>query len=234
MSIGGDATAETSLLGIGLLGRELGLDAHNRIENDASLTRNDFFLANGDNHSFNATLFQMMTSTVSTTSSSSSPIYDRTGLSLFRSQRWAQSQRDNPDFFYGPIGFGLYAAAGFVYELFANGSEAGVGADKETLLSFFGAVPIPGEEGYTVQPERFPPNWYTRTNAYTIPELAAEAVAMYLENPVLFGGNTAEGVFDVVDSDDGLISGGMLKAGISEDEVACLLYQVIATQAIPV
>jgi hypothetical protein len=36
-----------------LTGSESGLGGHNKCESDTSLTRNDFFLANGDNLSFN-------------------------------------------------------------------------------------------------------------------------------------------------------------------------------------
>jgi hypothetical protein len=90
VSIGGDATAWTSPTG-GALGKEGGLITHDtcvsrlefqpgflteracRFEGDTSLTRNDYYLANGDNHSFNGTLFQSMIDTASSTSSPSAP-----------------------------------------------------------------------------------------------------------------------------------------------------------------
>lgn len=43
-----------------LTGSEPGLDGHNKFESDTSLTRNDFFLADGDSLSFNGTLFGMI------------------------------------------------------------------------------------------------------------------------------------------------------------------------------
>lgn len=72
LSIGGDATSQTAFLG-GLLGDEGGLNTHNTyvtfsvsacpfsycqssFEVDASLSRNDYYLADGDNHSFNTTV----------------------------------------------------------------------------------------------------------------------------------------------------------------------------------
>jgi len=55
LSIGCDATSRTATLPI--LGTQPGLDGHNKFEADSSLTRNDFFLADGDNYSFNGTLF---------------------------------------------------------------------------------------------------------------------------------------------------------------------------------
>jgi hypothetical protein len=90
LSIGGDATAKTSSDG-GASGKEGGLDTHDtsvatvprtynhttdydyRFEGDTSLTRNDYYLANGDDHTFNGTLFQYMTTTAGTTSSPSAP-----------------------------------------------------------------------------------------------------------------------------------------------------------------
>jgi hypothetical protein len=44
-----------------------------RFESDTSLTRNDYYLANGDDHSFNGTLFKMMTATAASTSSAAAP-----------------------------------------------------------------------------------------------------------------------------------------------------------------
>jgi hypothetical protein len=44
-----------------------------RFESDASLTRNDYYLANGNDHSFNGTLFKMMTDTAASTSSAAAP-----------------------------------------------------------------------------------------------------------------------------------------------------------------
>lgn len=55
LSIGCDATNRTSALP--LTGNQGGLNKHNTFEADTSLTRNDYFLANGDDFSFNGTLF---------------------------------------------------------------------------------------------------------------------------------------------------------------------------------
>ena len=53
---------------------------------------------------------------------------------------------------------------------------------------------------------------------------------MYLENPVLFGGNTADGSFDTLDF--GAIQDGQIPADIDPAVTACLLYQ-LATQSVP-
>ena len=56
LSIGCDATTRTSF-SPALTGSEPGLDGHNKFEADTSLTRDDYFLGDGDNFSFNGTLF---------------------------------------------------------------------------------------------------------------------------------------------------------------------------------
>jgi hypothetical protein len=56
LSIGCDATSRTSF-NPALTGSEPGLDGHNKFEADTSLTRDDYFLGDGDNFSFNGTLF---------------------------------------------------------------------------------------------------------------------------------------------------------------------------------
>lgn len=56
LSIGCDATSRTAGPLGAALGDELGLDGHNHFESDTSLTRNDYFLDNGDNYSWNATV----------------------------------------------------------------------------------------------------------------------------------------------------------------------------------
>lgn len=60
LSLGCDATSRTATPG---LGPEGGLSTHNKFEGDTSLTRNDFYLANGDNFRFNRTLYNMMSQT---------------------------------------------------------------------------------------------------------------------------------------------------------------------------
>ena len=88
LSIGCDATTRTSVNPT-LTGNEPGLDGHNKFEADTSLTRDDYFLGDGDNFDFNGTLFGMMANTTNN-------VFDFDGLALFRFQRYQQSRRDNP------------------------------------------------------------------------------------------------------------------------------------------
>lgn len=103
-------------------------------------------------------------------------------------------------------------------------------------MSFFGAVePAPGEFAFGSQPERFPDNWVNREEPYTILEIAGEILAQYLAFPVLFGGNVGPDNFDALGS-FGIIANGQLGGNgttVSTNDVACLLFQVVATEAVP-
>ena len=54
LPIGCDANSRTS--SGNPLSDELGLDGHNHFEADASLTRDDYFLGNGDDYTWNSTV----------------------------------------------------------------------------------------------------------------------------------------------------------------------------------
>ncbi|MCJ1387504.1 hypothetical protein MMC18_000347 [Xylographa bjoerkii] len=219
LSIGCDATSRTSATG-DLLGDELGLDGHNKFESDTSLTRDDYFLT-GDDHTFNGTLFGYMDATCQGN-------FNRNGLALYRSQRYAQSKAENGNFYYGPKSLLLYGAASFLYELFPSLGNAG-SPNLATISSFFGAV-SDGKGGWSHVPEQIPANWYNRVSAYTNTEVTNEIVAQYLEYPVLFGGNAGRGNFDALGTFGTAISGGKLTGNAAA--VNCLLYQ-FATENVP-
>ena len=203
-----------------MTGSEPGLDGHNKFEADTSLTRNDYFTHDGDNFSFNGTLFGMMDDTCNSN-------FDRSGLSLYRKQRWEQSVKENPNFYFGPLSLLLYGAASFLYELMpTNGGPP----DLKTISSFFGAKQNGDGTWSFNNMERIPPNWYARATPYTNNDVTREIVAMYLENPVLFGGNTADGSFDTINF--GAIKNGSIESSISAKDTSCLLYQ-LATQSVP-
>lgn len=131
-----------------------------KFEADTSLTRNGYFLANGDDYTFNKTLFGMMQATCKGN-------FNRDNLTLYRSQRYAQSKADNGNFYFGPKSLLLYGAASFLYELFPSFGPAG-NPDVATISSFFGAS-SDGNGGYTFNhQDKIPPNWYNRRAPYTI------------------------------------------------------------------
>lgn len=219
LSIGCDATSRTSSTG----GEELGLDGHNKFEGDTSLSRNDYFLANGDDFHMNATLFQMM-------SESTGGLFNEPNLAKYRYQRYQQSLAENGQFYFGPKSLLLYGAASFLYELFPSLGNAGT-PDQATQNSFFGATPN-GDGTYTFNnKEQIPANWYSRATPYTIPLVALEIFKQYNQYPVAFGGNTgAPNTFiGLQPTPPFLTSSG--KIG-SAQGVECLLYQ-IATEDMP-
>lgn len=221
LSIGCDATTRTSF-NPALTGSEPGLDGHNKFEADTSLTRNDYFTHNGDNFSFNGTLFGMMQKTCNGN-------FNRDNLAKYRKQRYDQSLAENQNFYFGPLSLLLFGASSFLYELMPSGTR-GYQPDLETISSFFGAKDN-GDGTYSFNnQEKIPDNWTNRVAPYTNELVTAEILAQYLEYPVLFGGNTASGSFDAINF--GSIQNGKISASISAKDTSCLLYQ-LATQSVP-
>ena len=87
----------------------------------------------------------------------------------------------------------------------------GYAPDYSTIYSFF-------------VEEKLPENWTNRVTPYTNNDVTREILAMYLENPVLFGGNTDDGKFLAVNF--GAIKDGKIDAGLDAKDTACLLYQL--------
>lgn len=205
-----------------LTGSEPGLDGHNKFESDSSLTRNDFFTHNGDDFSFNGTLFGMMQNTANGN-------FDRSAMAKVRKDRYEASKVENPNFYFGPLALLLYGASSFLYELMPNGNH-GYRPDLETISSFFGAQQNRDGTWSFNNREKIPDNWTNRIEPYTNNDVTNEILAQYLLYPVLFGGNTADGSFDALNY--GAIVDGQISKDISATNTACLLYQ-LATQSVP-
>ncbi|KAL5120484.1 hypothetical protein ACEQ8H_001502 [Pleosporales sp. CAS-2024a] len=217
LSIGCDATSRTAL--VPLLGRQPGLDGHNKFEGDTSLTRTDYFLNNGDDYSFNGSLFAEMKSFADTVSGG---LFDRNAIAAYRSKRYDESLATNGNFFFGPLSLLLYGAASFLYELFPSYGDAGT-PDLATMKSFFG--------GWAHVGERIPANWFSRVDAYTNNDVTNEILALYLKAPKLFGGNIGVNNFDALGS-FGDIQNGKLPNDATAGDILCLLYQ-LGTMAVP-
>ncbi|KAK4498625.1 hypothetical protein PRZ48_009135 [Zasmidium cellare] len=220
LSIGCDATSRTSLTG-GLLADELGLNGHNHFEADTSLTRNDYFLAPepGNNFKYNNTLFTMMMQTCNGNCNLQT-------LGEYRYQRYLQSRADNGNFFFGPGSLLLYGAATFLYELFPSAESTGSG-DEATMMSFFGANKDANGNYYQNSGERIPPNWRARTDPYDGLKVGAQIIAMYLERPVLFGGNVGPGNFDALNFSSYITNGTLNQQ--TPSYALCLIYQTITS-----
>lgn len=222
LSIGCDATTRTSFNPT-LTGSEPGLDGHNKFEADSSLTRDDYFLGNGDNFSFNTTKFARMVK-------STGGNFGRDQMAEYRYQRYQESLADNPEFYFGPLSLLLFGASSFVYELMPNGNH-NYAPDLETISSFFGAKENSDGSWSSTGGEMIPANWTNRVSPFTNQDVTEEILAQYLEHPVLFGGKTSDGSFDAI-PDFGSIKNGKISPTISATNTACLLYQ-LSTQSVP-
>jgi hypothetical protein len=154
-------------------------------------------------------------------------LYNRDNLAKCRYQRYQQSLQDNPNFYFGPLSLLLFGASSFLYELMPSGPD--YIPDEPTISSFFGAEKL-ADGTYTFNhAEQIPANWTNRVNPYTNEDITAEILAQYLEYPVLSGGATGNGGFDLINF--GNIKNGTLVAPPGTATV-CLLYQ-LATQSVP-
>ncbi|KAF2200873.1 Cloroperoxidase [Delitschia confertaspora ATCC 74209] len=217
LSIGCDATTRTSW-NPSITGSEPGLDGHNKFESDASLTRNDYFTANGDNFSLNTTLFKMFAETTG-------GLFDFDGVADWKYLSYVRSRTENPDFFFGPIAIFHHGAASFIYELFPNGNDGYV-PTLENTATWYGAKKN-RDGSYESVPERIPDNWVNREDPYSILEIAGQILKMYAKHPVGFGGNV-NGNFVGLDFSP-YIKGGEVSLTKPED-VACFLYQLLTAR----
>jgi len=212
-SIGCDATSRTSSIPL-VTGSQPGLNGHGNFEVDASMSRRDYFLNEGDVFTLDPKLFAQM---VETTGGD----FTTSHISKLKHQRWHESQKANPNFYFGPIGLISYAASAFLPELYGDGTT--VKADE--LAVWFG-VSKNSDGSYTYNHnESIPEEWYSREEPYGVVQVAKNFLKMYLEYPVLFGGNTANGTFDGIDF--GAIKEGKIDAAVSVDNVLCLIYQTV-------
>ena len=199
----------------GLLKTPGGLNTHNTFEGDTSLTRNDYYLANGNNYAFNGTLYKMMHKVAK----QNGGLYNRATMATYRYQRYQESLRDNGNFVFLPQSILLFGAASFLYQLFPNGTD--MLPTELAISSFFGAK-SDGSGHWTSIPERIPANWVKRKTPYTLVDVSAEVLALYVKHPVLFGGN--------VGGKPNTFLPSLTKLPLSQrtvNGVLCFLYQAI-------
>ena len=196
-SIGG-ADARTNSLGIigGSLGTETGLSGHLRFkEGDASGTRCDFYLCNGDNHNLNPSIFLDLQNAAKQYGGGQ---YNVPALIQHFAHQYKNSRDKNPYFYFfppqAPLAIGAtYFIAGF----FSNGTiGAGGVANEASIASFLGAH-FETNGSVTYVPEQIPPQgWYRRGYPLFLTEGADAIITLYngaaaiLRQPLLFGANT--------------------------------------------
>ncbi|EIM92463.1 APO9/CPO9 [Stereum hirsutum FP-91666 SS1] len=213
-SLGG-ADARTNSLGKlgGLLGTETGLDGHGRVnEGDASATRCDFYLCEGDNHNMQPEFFSQMLD------------HAKENNNQFDVNAMANSLDTNPNFYFVPPSALIVMGATYFHPgFFSNGTiGAGGSANLASIASFAGAR-FAEDGSITYVPERIPEiGWYRRSVPMLLSEALAGILSIYLNpEPVLFGANSG--------SVNNFIPGpGLLPTNASNVQgLGCFLYNAL-------
>ncbi|KAF8958560.1 Chloroperoxidase [Flammula alnicola] len=118
-----------------------GLDTHAVFEGDASTTRADAFF--GDNHSFNETLFDELTTF---SNKFGAGFYNLTVATEFRFQRIQDSIATNPQFsFISPRYYTAYAESVFPIAFFIDGRDPSLQLDMNVARGFFQNSRMPND-----------------------------------------------------------------------------------------
>ncbi|KAG4429585.1 hypothetical protein IFR05_014934 [Cadophora sp. M221] len=229
-SIGGSYSP--SLLG-GLLSNPSGIDwSHNTYESDASPTRVDAYLNNGDATPLNIARFDKLYNLATN--------YTLDNLRDHNKYVHDLSIQNNPYYFSAPFaGLVPPIAHHFVINLMSNHSADNIQGTltRETLKSFFSISGPDGAHVWTAGHERIPLNWYKRptANPYGAVPAFADVAILATKYPeiVQFGGNTGT-PNSFVGVDPGDITGGVLNGVtlLQGNNLGCFFFQA-AQQAIP-
>ncbi|KAH0046470.1 Cloroperoxidase, partial [Aureobasidium melanogenum] len=139
-SIGG-ADSRTNSAGVlgGSLGVETGLSGHLRFkEGDASGTRCDFYLCDGDNHNLNGSIFLDMQDKAKTYGGGQ---YNVKALVHHSAAQYNNSRSKNPNFYFFPPSAALTIGATYFHTGFFSNGTIGFGgvANEASIASFDGA-----------------------------------------------------------------------------------------------
>ncbi|KAL8685720.1 MAG: hypothetical protein Q9218_007584 [Villophora microphyllina] len=196
-SIGG-ADARTNSLGVvgGSLGTETGLSGHLRFkEGDASGTRCDFYLCNGDNHNLNPGVFSDFQNSAKTVGGGQ---YNVPAITQHFANQYKKSRDTNPYFYFFPPQAALTTGAEYFHAgFFSNGTIGAGGVANEASIASFNGANFSSNGAITYIPEQIPPQgWYRRGYPMFLTEGIQAIITLYagaaaiLGQPLLFGANT--------------------------------------------
>ncbi|CAD6593541.1 MAG: hypothetical protein ASARMPRED_007636 [Alectoria sarmentosa] len=240
-SIGGPATSEDILGGLGLLETPLGLSgSHNNFEADTSPTRGDLYVV--ENDYLQVDQFQQFYDAIPENMASlTSPAPEQyAALFPFRQARFNNSIATNPYFFFPQFAGVLVSPAGYVFPLrmMANNSAEYPSGylDKASFMSFFGITGASGNFEYKAGWERIPNNFYRRplSNPYTISDFILDILSYGLQDPRLLsiGGNTGTinsfTGLDIANLTNGVFNGATLAQG---NNLQCFIFQLVQSEA---
>ncbi|KAF2429338.1 Cloroperoxidase [Tothia fuscella] len=231
-SIGG---GYTGALG-GLLSNPSGISfSHNTYESDASPTRADAYLNNGNAVSLILSKFDSLYSKANSAGEFTLDI-----LRDHNKEVHDFSVQNNPYFFQAPFaGLVPPIAHHFVVNLMSNHSAENKNGflTKEVLKSFFAISGPDTAHVYSQGKERIPLNWYRRptSNPYNAPAAGADVAILATKYPdvVRFGGNTGTtNSFTGINLGD--VTGGVYNAQtlLQGNNALCFAFQA-AQQGIP-
>ncbi|RMZ66270.1 oxidase [Pyrenophora seminiperda CCB06] len=239
---------------LGLVGKPRGLHgAHNWLESDASLTRNDYYLT-GNAWTMNMTLFREFHDRADENGVLSMDL-----LADQAARRWHDSVANNGDFYYGPITGMVSRNAGifFLGRLLSNHtSEQPAGVLTQDIFRKFFAVyeKADGSLEYREGHETIPNNWYRTPVEYGLIPLNLDIVSWIMKHPELgryvgflspflsnqvndsnpllssIGGNTGTpNSFTGLDLSD--ITGGVLNSAtlLEKNNLLCLVFELLKT-----
>lgn len=158
--------------------------AHNWLESDSSLTRNDLYLTN-DSWTMNVTLFRDFHDRADT-----SGVLSMDLLAEQAARRWETSVANNPNFYYGPVTGMIARNAGYFFlgRLLANHtSDHPEGILTQDIFKKFFAVydDEDGQMHYKPGWETFPDNWFRKPIEYGLVALNLDTIGWIAKHPVL-------------------------------------------------
>lgn len=201
--------------------------SHNNYESDASVTRSDAYLNNGDAYSLVLDKFEHLYSL----GDNGFTMDSLRNQNLYNRQL---SESTNPYFFSAPFSGLLVAPAAhnFIINFMSNhtASQPSGYLDQPQLKTFFSITGEPGSFVHTPGYEAIPDNWYRRPsdNPYTIPAAVSDVVIgieMY-PSTLQIGGNT-NGVNSFAGVDLGNLTGGVYNSEnlLDGNNLGCFLFQ---------
>ncbi|KAF8699333.1 Peroxidase, family 2, partial [Rhizoctonia solani] len=210
--------------------------SHNKYEGDASATRADAYMNNGDASSLNLTYFKQL---YDLQPEGPGANFDYDVIIQHRASRRQDSVSTNPHFFNGPFsGFiALPAAYSFITRFMSNYSgehPEGI-LNHDVLKSFYGVSGSGNNLTYQRGYERIPDNWYKRAIDYSIPLYSVDLLYAGLKHPefLSIGGNTGK-VNSFAGVNVGDITGGVYNSVnlLEGNNLICFAFQA-AQQAMP-
>ncbi|CUA69051.1 hypothetical protein RSOLAG22IIIB_08301 [Rhizoctonia solani] len=187
---------------------------HNQMEGDASPTRSDAYVNNGDASSLNLEYFKHLYNLIPEGEDAN---FDMSVMAKHRTWTRENSIATNPHYFTAPYA-GLFVSTLthiLTPRLLSNHSAEhpdGI-LGHDILKSFYGITGDSASLTYQPGHERIPENWYRRPDEYDIPLISLDFDKLALEHPEFFsfGGNTGKtNSFAGADLDD--LTGGAYNA----------------------